>query len=427
MITSLLAAMAIGFSDPAEQMAMIPGRTNGYLVLPAKVVCDGEIKSLNWSQDSQYLVAIRSQITITKQMAKRMVGMLKNPNQPPPAANIDPVKNSVVVWNSTESKVQTVWAGRSSLDSCEQVALVGSTLYLMIRQATAPIGSQEGISIQASLYRCQLGTASLQLVRAFEIGTHFQIAAADPVSKSILLTGFGLDGKQTEALVTSGGITSVADSSQMPKGILEGLSRRPTPWVGGASEPVAPSEEWRIADDKNKELTLQTKKYSPAAKEVKTMVRSLVCDDPAKPGKAYQVIANGVGERFALSDNNSSLAYTIDNVLVVRDLVPAPIELIRQAKEAAERAQTMSNAKQVGLAMIMFAADNDDEIPGGLSTDQLIPYIKNADMMNGFVFSWGGGNVSKIENPAETELGYVTGQGGRAIIYADGHVKWKAD
>ncbi len=427
MITSLLAAMAIGFSDPAEQMAMIPGRTSGYLILPAKVVCDGQIKSLNWSQDNQYLVAIRSQITITKQMAKRMVDMLKNPNQPPPAANFDPVKNSVVVWNNAEGKAQSVWTGRTSLDKCEQIALVGSTLYLMVSQMVTPAGSQEGPTQQTSLYRCQLGSTSLQLVRAFDLGTHFQIAAADPVSKSILITGFGLDAKQIEALVTSSGISPVADSSQMPKGILEGLSKRPTPWVGDTSEPVPPSEEWRIADDKHKELTLQLMIYAPAAKEVKTMVRSLVCDDPAKPGKAYEVIASGVGERFALSSNNSSLAYTLDNVLVVRDMVPAPLELIRQAREAAERAVTLSNAKQVGLAMIMFAVDNDDNLPGGLTTDQLIPYLKNADLMNGFVFTWGGGNIGKIENPAETELGYVTGPGGKAVIYADGHVKWKAD
>jgi len=427
MLTSLLAALSIGFAGPSEQMTMIPGRSYGHLVLPAKVVCDGEIKTLNWSQDNQFLVAIRSQTTFTKQMAKQMVDMLKNPNQPPPSANIDPVRNSVVVWNSAESKVQTVWAGRSSLDTCDQVALVGSTAYLMIRQATTPAGSQEGISMQASLYRCQLGTASLQLVRTFEIGTQFQIAAADPVSKSILLTGFGLDGKQSEALVTSGGISPVTAQSQLPKGILEGLSKRPTPWVGETSGADSPSEEWRIADDQDKELTLQIKKYSPAAKEVRTMVRSLVCDDPAKPGKAYAVIANGVGERFALSSNNSSLAYTIDNVLVVRDLVPAPLELIKRAREEAERAVTMSNAKQVGLAMMMFAADNDDNIPGGLTAEQIAPYLKNTELASGFVYTWGGGNISKVENPSETELGYVTGQGGKAIIYVDGHVKWKAD
>lgn len=28
---------------------------------------------------------------------------------------------------------------------------------------------------------------------------------------------------------------------------------------------------------------------------------------------------------------------------------------------------------------------------------------------------------------AETELGYVTGPGGRAVIYVDGHVKWVED
>jgi hypothetical protein len=114
-------------------------------------------------------------------------------------------------------------------------------------------------------------------------------------------------------------------------------------------------------------------------------------------------------------------------MVVARDIAIAPIEVIKKAREAAERAVTLSNAKQVGLAIIMYAADNDDIVPANLSSDQIMPYLMNADLLNGFVMTWSGGNIGEIKNPAETELGYVTGPGGSAIIYADGHVKWKDD
>jgi len=43
----------------------------------------------------------------------------------------------------------------------------------------------------------------------------------------------------------------------------------------------------------------------------------------------------------------------------------------------------------------------------------------------GFSFALSGEKLSSITNPADTILGYVTGPGGRAIIYVDGHVKWE--
>jgi hypothetical protein len=43
------------------------------------------------------------------------------------------------------------------------------------------------------------------------------------------------------------------------------------------------------------------------------------------------------------------------------------------------------------------------------------------------VYTFGGGSLASIDAPAETIIGYVTGPGGRAAIYADGHVKWQND
>ena len=60
------------------------------------------------------------------------------------------------------------------------------------------------------------------------------------------------------------------------------------------------------------------------------------------------------------------------------------------------------------------------------------PYLKNPSVFenpgtgdNGFVYSYGGPTgLAQITSPATTQLGYVSGPGGRAIIWADGHVTW---
>ena len=35
--------------------------------------------------------------------------------------------------------------------------------------------------------------------------------------------------------------------------------------------------------------------------------------------------------------------------------------------------------------------------------------------------------MASIQNPADTEMGYVVGPGGSAVVFADGHAKWVSD
>jgi hypothetical protein len=95
-------------------------------------------------------------------------------------------------------------------------------------------------------------------------------------------------------------------------------------------------------------------------------------------------------------------------------------------KQKADRARVMSHAKQAGLALIMWAQDHDEKFPtDGDVVGELMPYIKDASIFDGFDYTYDGGALADIASPAETEIGYVAGPGGKAVIYADGHVKWR--
>jgi hypothetical protein len=89
------------------------------------------------------------------------------------------------------------------------------------------------------------------------------------------------------------------------------------------------------------------------------------------------------------------------------------------------RSKLVHQVKQVGLGFIMYASDCDDVFPTteGWET-KLKPYMKDDQLMNGFTYSFAGGNAASVADPANTELGFVVGPGGRAVVYVDGHAKW---
>ena len=66
-----------------------------------------------------------------------------------------------------------------------------------------------------------------------------------------------------------------------------------------------------------------------------------------------------------------------------------------------------------------------DQLPGPDAFRSAVsPYLKNDKLLDGFVYTFPGGSINKIQSPAETELGYVDTSGGRAVVYADGHAKF---
>jgi prepilin-type processing-associated H-X9-DG protein len=94
----------------------------------------------------------------------------------------------------------------------------------------------------------------------------------------------------------------------------------------------------------------------------------------------------------------------------------------------AQKAVAISNAKQAGLALLMYSQDYDETLPTGDDINtKLAPYLKNTDPLDGFSYTYPGGKLGDIANPSETVLGIVSGPGGHAIVYADGHVRWKDD
>lgn len=154
--------------------------------------------------------------------------------------------------------------------------------------------------------------------------------------------------------------------------------------------------------------------------------------EPSGPGHSP---LNTAHSALLLADA-SAVLYKSGDVLFAVPIRRFPKAGFVDARRAAQQAATLANAKQIGTALMMYAQDYDEVLPGAnpAIADQVSPYLSRRDSFDnpatgapGFVYIHAGGLFSNVMDPAKTQLGYLGGPNGRAIIFADGHVEWKPD
>ncbi|MFN3729028.1 MAG: hypothetical protein ACK4XJ_04880 [Fimbriimonadaceae bacterium] len=127
--------------------------------------------------------------------------------------------------------------------------------------------------------------------------------------------------------------------------------------------------------------------------------------------------------RAELSPTGQAVFYVSAEGAFMRPFVEIPAE----ALAAIERTEILSQAKQVGTALHIYAADNGDKFPpDGSDLSVLDPYLRNRAVREGFVYTYRGPReLTQLQNPSQTEVGYIEGPGGRAVVYADSSVRWR--
>lgn len=167
-------------------------------------------------------------------------------------------------------------------------------------------------------------------------------------------------------------------------------------------------------------------------------LRALVtadCDDaPLTTGQTFQQARsrwpNGtpvlsVNGALLLPDA-SAILYRASGALYAVPILRMDKATFLEARRRAQRLVVISNARQLGTGLMMYTQDYDEVIPSGENiNDKITPYVRNDSLFQNFTYTFGGGPMAAIDQPAITIIGYVTGPGGRANIFADGHVKWQ--
>jgi hypothetical protein len=176
-------------------------------------------------------------------------------------------------------------------------------------------------------------------------------------------------------------------------------------------------------------LSLRLKPSRATAQEGETTESlSLLWLESKEKTESPRVLLTAEAAEGVLLPRGDGVLYKAQESLLFAPLFRMDKQAYELARRASDRAVAMSNAKQLGLGLMMYAQDYDETFPTGEDINEKIsPYLKNNELFRGFNYTYGGGKLSDIPNTAETILGHVLGPGGRAIIYVDGHVKWEND
>lgn len=145
------------------------------------------------------------------------------------------------------------------------------------------------------------------------------------------------------------------------------------------------------------------------------------------PTEQPLALVSGNSPEGLLSPRMDAVLYTSEGAAWVRPLLRIDKAVYYAARNAAERARLSSNMKQVGLGVMMYAQDFDETLPGaGSDLETLLdPYIKNRTVFEGLVYTFPGGPLRDVPEPAKTQLGYVPAPGGRILLFVDGHVQFE--
>lgn len=373
-------------ADAEESVVVFDTKTRKSTVLWRSKVVDATLSGVSWLAGSTVMVGV----------AERNIRQ-EDPNQPP--LN----RSELVIFSAASGSSKALLSSSSvsyGVMACPTKPLALVTEPMFVPDAQGPGSDQAQKGYWEIRYRVLTADGRLSQPLNLPKGAHFQDWSEDGADAIFMTWSRDVEGKAA-------------------------VQQRQVNLANGASVSIKSPKPY-IAKPKPSAL------YGGPASGSVTVAKTTRDIKPGwistADGESQALVAGNVSE-MAISPSTNAVAYVSEGAALVRTIVQLPKDVVLKAKAAAERARVMSNAKQCGLALLMYASDMDDTLPSNTAdvANLMYPYTKNRDLTNGFVYTYGGGLMTDIKNPAETIMGYMPGPGGKAVVYTDGHVKWQPD
>ena len=438
----LVVGLALGGVAPAHaQDLMGPGRMlltdrDALLVSLPELVSSSITTNADWSPDGRYVLAYR------------VFGRITTLAQPPV------MEESLVVWSDETRRPTTVWSqGNAQPGRVQPQWLHGADVALALVTTHvepprpvpgAPKPPEPAETEKAVLLRIDARRGTSRPLGTVKQSTQLTPSPSQPLAA---LWSFEPDG--VIQIIRADG--TVASTTRIPEGqtvngvrwLADGRSLaalivvpvkpgqvRPT-WFTVQASGLKPLEKAPpdVAEEASPyPLRVREGQGVVAEGSVPQKIHPLWLEYTGKSEEPRALLAAS-GVFGKLSPRGDAVLYETGGAAWVAPLVRIPKEAFLQARAAARRQTVLSNAKQAGLGLLMYAQDYDETLPGQDKNlmEILLPYTKNVQVLAGLVYTFPGGKMADIPEPSKTELGYWTGEGGRAYIYADGHVVWKKD
>ncbi len=450
---SLLAVLAClagawGQSDPTRDF--VATEKDAYLMLPADFVCGPTVQEAAWSQDGERVAVLRQFIDINP---NAVLDMLMG--TPADRQNVEP-EMQLIEWNTVSKKATTVLRFKQSRGRIGELQwIAGSSELVVVGMFMGPEDTEmrDGVFIltpdgqvrpvaapEPGLRTVVIAAPNKPLVAYVDDPTMY--AAPDgkadntrpPTPGSVRF--FGTDGVLSPPIKFPDGIANFEWSRSSVPYVISYV-RQPNRKFkhvyylvdrsqGKLTESVEPPDG-EPNDNKEPDPILKVSDVREKIGDPKLGLRAPTVVIAAVKGKDLEpALVTSDGNKGELAPGLKAVSYASQGAFMVRGLVKVPLEAYRKAKKAARIAMLVSNAKQVALGLIMYSNDYDDNMLSNQGNWQsaVMPYIMNQDIMDGFNYTFSGGLTTGVADPANTEMGYFDGPGGRAVAYMDGHVQW---
>lgn len=403
----------------------------GFVLGDVELVAAPPVSAAVWSSDGRYVLAARQ--------------------EEPPAPPSLPLPSgalSLVVWNRGTGRSRVIWqrpAGAQMIGELQWLPRTHAALMMLNWLAPPPAQPEP----RKTLF--WIDTVS-GVVRALGDLQDEQLLVSPAQPRAVLYS----QGQHSLRLVAASG--SIGPAVSLPKNFNvdrwapDGSLLYGVVWAGAGTPEQPAHPEWQTLDPRNGASTpLPTPPPAQPEKPAPVRLRSTVAvlkeqntTERVSPlwlestvkSEQLRLLVCPDSDRGSLAPDAGAVLYLSQGAAWVAPLTRLPREQMLAQLRAAQRMEALSNARQIGLALSMYAQDYDETYPpaDGNATQVLHPYVKNDEVFDtpgtdapGFVYTYTGGPIKTITNPSTQELGYLPGPGGRAVIFADGHAKWQSD
>lgn len=446
-------------------LSMFVGEQNGYILTPPEFVAQPFIRHIHWSPDGNYAILV--------QTALRFEGEAQ-------AVDVQ-MRHRVLAWSRKTKRVSVLWESDLTTVDIEPEDDVRVAFYkdtptclFAVRESRFKNGVH---SVSWGVYHAPLNGRPTKLGAFGDV--HLLAPPEDTVCYLIWhkVDPETASGEYFYAPVSSAGRLGepLVPPPSVKTLILYSTSLGPEEWFADGKQVVATilpppafdeSDEGVVSDESGKKVVrsreIRYVLWNPRTNQELEITRSEVrLYEPKTHSRLKIELAQkqiqhqqaqgtvqtawlGEGEETtlvaadsgvaAVSPQGDALLYVAHGAAFYRTLITMPREDLAQMIRRAEIEQYTENARQIGIALMMYVQDYDETFPHDLGNqgvaEILSPYLKDSsafEVDGAFAFHYlmNGQKLTDLSNPVETVVGYLQLPDGRVVIYADGHVKWR--
>jgi hypothetical protein len=398
MIAGFIALAALGVQGQVADRALL-AEDGAYVFLDPVLVCEGRSHFPTWSDDGEFLLVAADGAHVTPRDYKQWL------EGNPPTHKMEQLQH-LYVYSQRSGNVKELWSGPADstppgvcisffANSDVAIAILPPGLVLRVTAGTSKIEKIETLDEPGWLFPDPAGkyvaVATMKSIR-------FVTPAEKPMARQL---NPGTEGRIGWAKDSVPFVMRNRKAIRLVPG-GDPIELDQTPEAVFPPEPTAQIE----AGEFQLPVSLNKSKIGVVAAQI--------------PGNEHAVI---VAYNILNSDKSpadTGVFYQTSNYAYVRPVIKISKSAYDKMIAEEERSSVMKDIAQIGVALLMYSADNDDRFPTKQEYDggALDPYLQNSAMTQGFVYLGG----KPADDPAGTPLGYRQISGGRVVLYQDGHV-----